>query len=170
MTLLLKLAGSALLLLSMVAVSGGYRAQIRRRLRSVRAWRSLLQQLYYTVQQTGMTLSEWLRGVTTDADLLDALGVTAPVGELGGQACLASLCHQAARLMPPDHAATLSLLRLSESLGAARGTEEIGELLQALQQRLAELESETEREWREHCRVVQALCICGALAAILLLW
>ncbi|MBQ7338202.1 MAG: hypothetical protein IJW40_07085 [Clostridia bacterium] len=171
--LALKLTGAVLLIGSMVALALSYRRQLVATLSLIRAWRAFLRRMCHAVRSTGVELGEIMRGVERDLPLRRSLlgeNVAFETPMTSADEAFGEICRGAARHLPSDAPATAQLAALDEALAAAVSTAQVEELLDALDAKLELLERESARRLDQSWRAVFALCVCGALGLVLVLW
>ena len=161
--ILLKLIGAAVLLGAALAAALGYRRALVSKRETLQSWIAFLQRLQHGIRTSAQPVAQAVAAVdsTQRRQLLGGKESTEPLPyrallRRGGEV-LGGSCGEA-------------LLRLAEHTEQAtdgiHAAEEIDGVLMLLEQERAALQ----REEEPRTRVVTALCTCGALGLILLLW
>lgn len=164
--------GALLLLLCVGAVAFLYRQETIRLLRLAQAWLAYVKELQHRLQQSSLPLSHIL--AETDENRREMLlgippqAIVAPSLDDSALNAFDAMCRSAGMQLPQPCGGRLSVL--GEVLSAAVSPQHAAEALDGVSELLKNAEVQLQRQLDERCRLVTALCLCGALGVILLFW
>ena len=161
--LMLKLLGAVTLLGAACAYAFFYRKRARQGVLYVHAWQSFLLELRHRLHTCALPVCEVV-------DTMEASRRAALLGEdiAGAEDSFEALCRRGSALFSGDCALRLCALAdaLEQAVSCPHAVEAIDGVLEALEKQ----EKESNDFLQQATRTVAALCICGAMGLILLLW